>query len=59
MSVKNHIFWYDGKLIKSQTLELNINDPGLLYGATIFTTLRVYNNSLDSSLTNWLSHCDR
>lgn len=59
MSVKNHIFWYDGKLIKSQTLELDINDPGLLYGATIFTTLRVYENSLDSSLTHWLSHCDR
>ncbi|MFN6572077.1 aminotransferase class IV [Dendronalium sp. ChiSLP03b] len=55
----NQIFWYNGKLIKSQTLELDINDPGLLYGATIFTTLRVYNNSLDSSLTNWLLHCDR
>jgi len=55
----NNIFWYNGKLIYSQTLELNINDPGLLYGATVFTTLRVYNNSLDSSLTNWLHHCDR
>ncbi|MEA5506544.1 aminotransferase class IV [Halotia wernerae UHCC 0503] len=54
-----NIFWYDGKLIQSQTLELNINDPGLLYGATVFTTLRVYENSLDSSLTNWLLHCDR
>jgi 4-amino-4-deoxychorismate lyase len=53
------IFWYDGKLIQSQVLELNINDPGLLYGATVFTTLRVYDNSLDSSLTNWLLHCDR
>lgn len=55
----NQIFWYNGRLIQSQTLELDINDPGLLYGATIFTTLRVYNNSLDSSLTNWLLHCDR
>ncbi|MBH8551169.1 aminotransferase class IV [Nostocaceae cyanobacterium CENA357] len=55
----NQIFWYGGKLIQSQTLELNINDPGLLYGATVFTTLRVYDNSLDSSLTNWLLHCDR
>ena len=55
----NDIFWYNGKLIQSQTLELDINDPGLLYGATVFTTLRVYHNSLDSSLTNWLSHCDR
>ncbi|MGH8000855.1 MAG: aminotransferase class IV [Brasilonema sp.] len=53
------IFWYNGKLIQSQTLELKIDDPGLLYGATVFTTLRVYNNSLDSRLTHWRSHCDR
>lgn len=52
-------FWYDGKLINSQTLELAIDDPGLLYGATVFTTLRVYNNSLDSRLTNWQAHYDR
>lgn len=38
---------------------MDINDPGLLYGATVFTTLRVYENSLDSSLTNWQAHCDR
>jgi len=30
-----------------------------LYGATIFTTLRIYNRSLDSPLTNWKRHCDR
>jgi 4-amino-4-deoxychorismate lyase len=53
------MFWYNGKLIESQTLELDIYDPGLLYGATIFTTLRVYGGSLDSSLTNWQAHCDR
>ncbi|YAF98663.1 MAG: aminotransferase class IV [Nodularia sp. CChRGM 3473] len=51
--------WYNGKLITSPTLELDINDPGLLYGATVFTTLRVYEKSLDRSLTNWVSHCDR
>ncbi|WP_086687917.1 aminotransferase class IV [Nostoc sp. T09] len=53
------MYWYNGKLIQSQSLELDINDPGLLYGATIFTTMRVYENSLDSRLTNWLLHCDR
>ncbi|WP_066380183.1 aminotransferase class IV [Anabaena sp. CA = ATCC 33047] len=53
------MFWYNGKLIESETLILNIYDPGLLYGATVFTTLRVYGNSLDSSLTNWQAHCDR
>ncbi|WP_414575835.1 aminotransferase class IV [Anabaena sp. CCY 9402-a] len=53
------MFWYNGSLIQSHTLELDINDPGLLYGATVFTTLRVYDGSLDSSLTNWQAHCDR
>jgi 4-amino-4-deoxychorismate lyase len=38
---------------------LEIDDPGLLYGATVFTTLRVYERSLDSRLTNWHRHCDR
>lgn len=46
-------------MIESQTLELEIDDPGLLYGATVFTTLRVYENSLDSRLTHWRCHCDR
>ncbi|NMG20551.1 aminotransferase class IV [Brasilonema bromeliae] len=53
------IYWFNGKLIESRTLELEIDDPGLLYGATVFTTLRVYNNSLDSRLTHWRCHCDR
>jgi 4-amino-4-deoxychorismate lyase len=34
------MYWYCGKSIESQTIELDINDPGLLYGATVFTTLR-------------------
>ncbi|MBK1990058.1 aminotransferase class IV [Sphaerospermopsis aphanizomenoides BCCUSP55] len=53
------MYWYCGKLIESEKLELNINDPGLIYGATVFTTLRVYNYSLDHSLTNWQAHCSR
>jgi 4-amino-4-deoxychorismate lyase len=52
-------YWYSGKLIASSTLELDIHDPGLLYGATVFTTLRVYGKSLDHTLTNWQAHCDR
>lgn len=38
---------------------MEIDDPGLLYGATVFTTLRVYENSLNSRLTYWQAHCDR
>jgi 4-amino-4-deoxychorismate lyase len=53
------MYWYNGKLIESETLELSINDPGLLYGATLFTTLRVYDDCLDNTLTNWHEHCHR
>ncbi len=34
------MYWYCGKSIESHTIELAINDPGLLYGATVFTTFR-------------------
>ena len=53
------MFWYDGNYKKSSTLELEIADPGLLYGATVFTTLRIYQESLDNPLTNWQGHCLR
>jgi 4-amino-4-deoxychorismate lyase len=51
-------FWYDGNLITGNRLEIAIDDPGLLYGATVFTTLRVYHD-LDHPLTQWVGHCDR
>lgn len=51
--------WYSGKPIGSGKIELGIDDPGLLYGATVFTTLRVYHDSLDDRRTNWKGHCDR
>jgi 4-amino-4-deoxychorismate lyase len=53
------MFWYDGKLIEKDSFELNIYEPGLLYGATVFTTLRVYQQSLTHPLTHWQAHCDR
>lgn len=53
------MFWYNGNLIEDKTIELAIDDPGLIYGATVFTTLRVYNNCLESKLTNWHGHCQR
>lgn len=53
------MFWYNGQLRQADTLELAINEPGLLYGATVFTTLRVYHQSLEHPLTNWNSHCNR
>jgi branched-subunit amino acid aminotransferase/4-amino-4-deoxychorismate lyase len=53
------IFWDDGNLIQAKTLELAIDAPGLLYGATVFTTLRVYEDSLDHPQTNWIGHLRR
>ena len=56
---KQSLFWYDGKLITGNTITFAINDPGWQYGATIFTTVRVYQKSLTHPLTNWQAHCDR
>lgn len=53
------MFFYNGTLHDSNTIELSITDPALLYGATVFTTLRVYEQSLDSPLTAWQAHCQR
>jgi 4-amino-4-deoxychorismate lyase len=53
------MYWYDGELIESETIQLPISEPGLLFGATIFTTLRIYDNSLDSRLTYWEAHQKR
>jgi 4-amino-4-deoxychorismate lyase len=53
------MYWYDGKLREENQLPISIADPGLLYGAAVFTTLRVYGRSLDHPLTHWQLHCDR
>ncbi len=53
------MYWFNGESIEKNTIELNIYDPGFLYGANIFTTLRVYENSLNHPLTNWQPHCQR
>lgn len=53
------MFWYDGKLIENDQIALEISNPGLIYGATVFTTLRIYGNSLNHPLTHWSQHCDR
>lgn len=53
------MFYYDGKFEKGNHIELDINDSAWLYGATVFTTLRVYNQSLFHPLTNWYNHCER
>ena len=53
------MYWYDGQLIKGDRLCLPTTEPGLIYGATVFTTIRVYRQSLDHPLTQWKAHCRR
>jgi 4-amino-4-deoxychorismate lyase len=47
------MYWYCGESIESQIIKLDISDPGLLYGATVFTTLR------SDALDVYELHCDR
>jgi 4-amino-4-deoxychorismate lyase len=53
------MFWYGGSLNEGTALSLSVADPGLLFGATVFTTLRVYEGSLDHPMTVWRSHVSR
>jgi branched-subunit amino acid aminotransferase/4-amino-4-deoxychorismate lyase len=53
------MYWYDGQIVNSEQLQLKINDPGLIYGANVFSTMRVYEKSLQHPVTAWQAHCDR
>lgn len=53
------MYWYDGKLHDRESISLRIDEPGLLYGATVFTTLRVYETDLDHPWTQWVDHVQR
>jgi 4-amino-4-deoxychorismate lyase len=52
-------YWFDGQLCQGTEIALAVNDPALIYGATVFTTLRVYGASLDHPLTHWTAHQQR
>ncbi len=47
-------YWFD-----QDTITLPVTEPGLLYGATVFTTLRVYDQSLRHPLSHWIQHRQR
>jgi branched-subunit amino acid aminotransferase/4-amino-4-deoxychorismate lyase len=53
------LFWYNGQFFFDNKLEIRSDDPALLYGASAFTTLRVYDRSLENRLTSWLAHYHR
>lgn len=53
------MYWYAGECVEGDRIVLSTTDPSLIYGATVFTTLRVYGQSLDHPLAHWPQHCDR
>lgn len=48
------MYWFNGLQINALTIELAIDEPGLLYGATVFSTVRSDKLALEYSL-----HIDR
>jgi branched-subunit amino acid aminotransferase/4-amino-4-deoxychorismate lyase len=57
-------FWYDGAWRSGNQITLDITDPGLLYGATVFSTLRIYErNPAEKNLADprsaWGAHRSR
>ncbi|OKH17291.1 aminotransferase class IV [[Limnothrix rosea] IAM M-220] len=52
-------YWFAGHWFEGTDLTLSVTDPSFLFGATIFTTLRVFEGDLQSPLSHWPAHCDR
>ncbi len=55
----SHQYWWTGQLHFGNTLELSLDDPAFLYGATVFTTLRVYQQNPRQPLTALEAHLKR
>jgi branched-subunit amino acid aminotransferase/4-amino-4-deoxychorismate lyase len=49
-------YWFNGHRYTDGAFTLSPTDPAFLYGATVFTTLRVYDQTLDHPLTQWMAH---
>jgi branched-subunit amino acid aminotransferase/4-amino-4-deoxychorismate lyase len=54
-----HQYWWTGRLHSGNTLTLSLDDPGLIYGATVFTTLRIYHQNPQHSATALEAHLKR
>ncbi len=52
-------YWYAGAWYEGTELILPVSDPSFLFGATLFTTLRVHQNSLTDPRSLWSRHGDR
>jgi branched-chain amino acid aminotransferase len=54
-----HQYWWMGQLYAGNTLGLTIDDPAFLYGATVFTTLRIYQQNPKHPVTALGKHLQR
>jgi branched-chain amino acid aminotransferase len=54
-----HQYWWTGQLHFGHTLDLSIDDPAFIYGATVFTTLRIYHQNPQHPLTALEAHLKR
>jgi branched-chain amino acid aminotransferase len=54
-----HQYWWTGRLHSGNTLTLSLDDPGLIYGATVFTTLRIYHQNPQHPATALEAHLKR
>jgi branched-subunit amino acid aminotransferase/4-amino-4-deoxychorismate lyase len=52
-------YWYRGHWHPASQLSIDYDHPALLYGASIFTTMRRYQGDLAHPLTMWPAHRDR
>ena len=52
-------YWFAGHLHKDDQITIAVSDPALAYGASVFTTMRIYERSLEHPLTAWDWHRDR
>ncbi len=59
MGNRVQLCWYDGACYADGRIPIAANDPGLMFGATVFSTLRVYGETLDDPRTAWPAHRQR
>ncbi|AFY39056.1 aminotransferase class IV [[Leptolyngbya] sp. PCC 7376] len=52
-------YWFAGDWYNHAEITLSVTDPSFLYGATIFTTLRVFKQDLEHPDSHWQAHGDR
>ena len=59
MTESNCVFCYNDNLETGDRIPISITDPALLYSATHFTTLHIYNQTLTDPRTHWPHHLQR